>query len=106
MAQKGASLQSTNTDLIKHIESLRLSKNHLDRSIRHQEEEKEKLVHSIRILEDKMGRLDDALKKKNERKQELDRMLRETEQAYSKILESSQTLLHVLRRESQVLGDE
>jgi len=53
-----------------------------------------------------MGRLDDALKKKNERKQELDRMLRETEQAYSKILESSQTLLHVLRRESQVLGDE
>lgn len=64
MAQKGATLQTTNTDLVKHIENIRLRKSNIDRTIKQQEEEREKLIHSIQILQDKMGRIDESLSKK------------------------------------------
>ena len=41
----------------------------------------------------------DSLRKKIEIRNSYDRTIQETEGAYIKILESSQTLLHVLKRE-------
>jgi Sjoegren syndrome nuclear autoantigen 1 len=43
--------------------------------------------------------LSDALIKKYEAREEFDRTISETEQAFMKIIESSQTLLHVLKKE-------
>ncbi len=42
--------------------------------------------------------------KKYEARDEFDRTILETEQAFMRILESSQTLLHVLKKEDQQLA--
>ena len=44
--------------------------------------------------------MDESLAQKAQTKAEFDATIQETEAAYAKILESSQTLLHVLKRES------
>ena len=46
----------------------------------------------------------EALVKKYEAQEEFDRTIQETEQAFMKILESSQTLLHVLKKEDSTLN--
>ena len=43
------------------------------------------------------------LEKKYEARDEFDRAIHDTEQAYLKIIESSQTLLHVVKKEDQAL---
>jgi len=86
-----------------------------------QEEDKAKIQNDLRILTEKLNRLNESLQRKVQAKQEYEKTLQETEAAYNKvrqkkttvvtsknfwhcmflqILESSQTLLHVLKRES------
>ncbi|KAL3157594.1 Sjoegren syndrome nuclear autoantigen 1 [Trebouxia sp. C0010 RCD-2024] len=72
MAAQGAALQSHNNELVKCIEDLREKREEVQKQIRDEEAEKSKLQQD----------------------------LQETEGAYIKILESSQTLLTVLKRES------
>jgi len=45
-------------------------------------------------------RINESLAQEAQTKADYDKTIRETEAAYTKILESSQTLLHVLRRET------
>ncbi len=53
---------------------------------------------------DRLTRVDEMLSRKTQARDEYDRTIQETEAAYMKILESSQTLLHVLKRESTQLS--
>jgi len=53
----------------------------------------------IASLTERLSLMSDALVKKYEAREEFDRTISETEQAFMKILESSQTLLHVLKKE-------
>lgn len=57
----------------------------------------------IASLTERLNQLTDALVKKYEARDEFDRTITETEQAFLKILESSQTLLHVLKKEDSQL---
>ena len=57
----------------------------------------------IAALTERLNNLSDALIKKYEAREEFDRTIGETEQAFMKILESSQTLLHVLKKEDTQL---
>ena len=63
------------------------------------EEEKSLIESEIASLTERLSGLNDALLKKYEAREEFDRTISETEQAFMKILESSQTLLHVLKKE-------
>ncbi|EFC40325.1 hypothetical protein NAEGRDRAFT_71898 [Naegleria gruberi] len=100
----GASLQTTNNQLVKCIEELRLRRDEVTRQIIKEEEEKNRIQNELRVLSEKLNRLNDGLSRKLQAKQEYERTLQETEAAYNKILESSQTLLHVLKRESASLS--
>jgi len=55
-------------------------------------------------LTERLQVLTEALVKKYEAQEEFDRTIQETEQAFMKILESSQTLLHVLKKEDSTLN--
>jgi sjoegren syndrome nuclear autoantigen 1 len=83
MASQGASLQNYNNELVKCIEDLREKREDINKQILKDEEEKAKIQRDLSSLTD-----------------EYDRTIQETESAYMKILESSQTLLQVLKRES------
>jgi len=97
---EGASLQNYNNELVNCIEELREKREELNKSIAADEEEKAKIQNDLRILTERLARINDNLARKVSSRTEYDKTITETEAAYSKIMESSQTLLHVLKRES------
>ena len=62
-----------------------------------------KIQNDLRILTERLARINDNLARKITSRNEYDKTIQETEAAYLKILESSQTLLTVLKRESMGL---
>lgn len=112
MASQGATLQNYNAELVKCIEELREKREEVDRQIRVEEEDKSKVQREIAALTERLQKLNgmfffelflhykESLTRKTQARSEYDKTIQETEAAYMKILESSQTLLHVLKRES------
>jgi len=82
------------------IEDLREKREEVNRQILKEEEEKAKIQKDLSILTDRLQKLNESLTRKQQARNEYDKTIQETEAAYMKILESSQTLLHVLKRES------
>lgn len=96
-------MQKYNSDLVKYIENIRTSREDLHDEIIQDETEKSLIESEIQSLTERLNNLTDALMKKYEARDEFDRTITETEQAFMKILESSQTLLHVLKKEDSHL---
>jgi len=104
MTQQGAALQTYNNELVKCLEDLSEKREAISKEIMTEEEEKTKLENDMRIFAERLARINESLAKKIQVRNNYDRTIAETEHAYSKILESSQTLLTVLKKESQTLG--
>eukprot|EP00743_Colponemidia_sp_Colp-15_P000982 GILK01001085.1.p1 GENE.GILK01001085.1~~GILK01001085.1.p1 ORF type:complete len:131 (+),score=27.82 GILK01001085.1:58-393(+) len=100
MASQGATLQNYNNELVKCIEDLREKREEVNKQILKEEEEKAKIQKELAILTDRLSKINEGLARKTQARNEYDKTVQETEAAYMKILESSQTLLHVLKRES------
>merc|ERR1712167_202609 len=94
MAENGAALQSYNNELVKCIEDLCSKRDDVSREIRMDEQEKEKLEHDIAILHERLQKVVTNLARKTQIRDEYERTIAETEGAYSKILETSHTLLN------------
>mmetsp|Transcript_2016 Transcript_2016/g.2893 ORF Transcript_2016/g.2893 Transcript_2016/m.2893 type:complete len:112 (-) Transcript_2016:17-352(-) len=105
MSQQGVSLQSTNTQLVQCIEELRIRRQDLMTTMSKEQAERTKIEENLKILREKLQRIDHRLSNKREARDLYEKTLRDTEAAYSKIVESSQTLLHVVKRESQTLHE-
>ncbi|KAF6775378.1 Sjoegren syndrome nuclear autoantigen [Paragonimus kellicotti] len=101
MAHQGAALQNYNNELVKCFEELCKRREDLQRQIQQDETERSKLQREINSLNEKLTTVNEALQKKLATRSEYDRTIAESEAAYMKILESSQTLLTVLKREGQ-----
>ncbi|XP_033331594.1 microtubule nucleation factor SSNA1 [Megalopta genalis] len=100
MSQHGAALQAYNQELVKCLEEMKTKRSELQAQIESQEEEKNNLQREIEKLSHKLTRLNDTLSKRIVVRNEYDRTISDTETAYIKILESSQLLLNMLKRES------
>ncbi|XP_059405765.1 microtubule nucleation factor SSNA1-like [Carassius carassius] len=100
MTQQGAALQTYNNELVKCIEELCSKREELNRLIQQEEAEKSRLQHDIRVLTEKLSRVNESLARRLAARADFDRTIAETEAAYMKILESSQTLLSVLKKET------
>merc|ERR1711966_397311 len=90
-----------NTDLQRCLDELQAKKGKIaadmesERALRaHHEEE-------LRQLTEKLSRINDSLGRKVSARNEYDTTIQETEAAYLKILESSQTLDHVMKRQGK-----
>ena len=102
-SDKKTSPQNYIIDMIKRIENLREKREDMNRHISKQELDKKELERQLSVLTDKMNKLNSELTKNIVLRNEYNRTIQETEGAYMKILESSQTLLHVLNRETNSL---
>ena len=58
----------------------------------------------MRALSERLDVLQSSLNKKLHTRNEYDKTINETQSAFNKILESSQTLLHVLKKEGAQLN--
>ncbi|NXT18453.1 SSNA1 protein, partial [Syrrhaptes paradoxus] len=99
MTQQEIVLQGYNNELVKCIENLCMQKEELNKQIQQEEEEKNKLQREIQVLNEQLERVCENLAQKVASRNELDKILAETEAAYMKILDSSRTLLNVLKKE-------
>ncbi|GMH75503.1 hypothetical protein TL16_g06781 [Triparma laevis f. inornata] len=79
---------------------LREKREEVNKHILKEEEEKAKIQKDLSILTDRLSQINESLARKAQARNEYDKTIQETEAAYMKILESSQTLLHVLKRET------
>ena len=109
MAGQGASLQNYNNQLVSHLESLKEQRAEVEKQIQNEMIEKSQIEKQIALLTEKLSILNgniytDSIHKKMEKRDNYEKTIQETEGAYIKILESSQTLLHVLKRESMNLS--
>ena len=68
------------------------------------EEEKAKIQSDLAVLNKRIAQLNDSITRKLSSRNEYERTIQETEAAYLKILEGSQTLLTVLKLESDSLA--
>ncbi|XP_035742985.1 Sjoegren syndrome nuclear autoantigen 1 homolog isoform X1 [Vespa mandarinia] len=107
MSQHGAALQTYNQELVKFflklfqgLEEMKLRRAELQTQIEAQEEEKNNLQREIEKMSHKLTRLNDSLAKRVAVRNEYDRTIADTETAYMKILESSQLLLNMIKREA------
>lgn len=82
------------------IEELCQKREELCRQIQQEEDEKQRLQNEVRQLTEKLARVNENLARKIASRNEFDQTIAETEAAYLKILESSQTLLNVLKKEA------
>ncbi|KAG1674975.1 hypothetical protein FOA52_014770 [Chlamydomonas sp. UWO 241] len=100
MAAQGAALQNHNNELVKCIDDLRDKREEILKQLRDDEAEKGKIQADLQTLTKRLAQVNDSIARKTETKVEYDKVIMETEAAYLKILESSQTLLTVLKREA------
>eukprot|EP01059_Diplonema_ambulator_P023728 TRINITY_DN392_c0_g1_i3.p1 TRINITY_DN392_c0_g1~~TRINITY_DN392_c0_g1_i3.p1 ORF type:complete len:114 (+),score=46.55 TRINITY_DN392_c0_g1_i3:60-401(+) len=105
MTESTSMMQNTHQELITHIDNMKEKRAELDRFIHKEEEEKARIVNDLRILNERLARVDEGLARKYAARQEYDKTIAETENAFSKIIDSSRTLLHVLKRESTTLSN-
>merc|ERR1711934_872296 len=104
LAMSAAGLQNNNNELVRCIEDLKEKREEVHRQINKDEEEKSKVQNDLQVLTKRLSQLQAESERKRANLQEYDRTVQETEAAYMKILESSQTLLHVLKRETVSLS--
>ncbi|KAF5927100.1 microtubule nucleation factor SSNA1 [Diceros bicornis minor] len=100
MTEQGAAMQDYNNQLIKGMEVLCQRRNKLCRQIQKEEKEKQRLHNQLRRLTEKLALVNENLACKIASYKELDRTITESEAAFFKILESSQALLSVVKREA------
>ena len=82
---------------------MRCGRDDIHEEIAKDEEEKSYLETEVQQLTERLNQLNYELTKKYEAREEFDKTIQETEQAFLKIIESSQTLLHVVKKEDQSL---
>ena len=95
-----SSIAGYSNDLVACLEDLRVKREELNRSIMRDEEEKARIQKDLTALTERLGNLNASLARGINTRNEFDAAIGETEGAYMKILESSQTLLTVLKREA------
>ncbi|XP_011691025.1 PREDICTED: Sjoegren syndrome nuclear autoantigen 1 homolog isoform X1 [Wasmannia auropunctata] len=100
MSQHGAALQTYNQELVKCLEEMKLRRSELQAQIESQDEEKNNLHREIEKMSCKLTQLNDSLAKRIAVRNEYDRTIADTEAAYVKILESSQLLLNMIKKEA------
>ena len=102
MSHVGADMQQTSNELVAIIEELKEKRNELDRSIQKEEEEKARIVAEMKILSERLSRIDDSLNHKQSTMAEFDSTIESTSAQFSKILDSSRLLLQSVKSEALV----
>ena len=100
---QAASLQNYNSELVKSLEGIRERRENLLIDMKKDTEEKNEIIQTIEKLSQELEELNATLIQKEEIKNEYDKIISNTEMAYYKLLEGSQTLLAILKRDEAAL---
>ena len=96
-------LNNTNSELVNMMDRIIKQKNEIQSEIDQQEDEKRQIEEQMRVLSERLDAINASLQKKYMTRDDYDKTIKETSSAFNKILESSQTLLTVLKKEGAQL---
>merc|ERR1712028_289018 len=99
MADATDTLNGYSAELKKCQEELEAKYAAIKSEINQETQNKSKTQNDLRTLTEQLSRINDSLGRKVSARNEYDTTIQETEAAYLKILESSQTLDHVMKRQ-------
>ena len=100
---QAASLQNYNSELVKSLEGIRERRENLLIDMKKDTENKNEIEQTLEKLSQDLEELNANLIEKEEIKNEYDKVISNTELAYYKLLEGSQTLLAILQRDEASL---
>ena len=100
---QAASLQNYNTELVKSLEGIRERRENLLIDMKKDNDEKMEINQNMDKLSQELEELNMNLQYKENLKKEFDKVISNTEKAYYKLLEGSQTLLAILQRDEASL---
>jgi len=104
MADEGAALQTYNTEMVTCLADLRKKRKEINTEIDRSEKEKSDIKKQLSNLTDRMSVLNEILGRQVQTRNQYDKTIQQTEGAYMKILENSQSLLQLLKNESVSLA--
>ena len=100
---QAASLQNYNTELVKSLEGIRERRENLLIDMKKDNDEKMEITQNMEKLSQELEELNMTLQYKENLKKEFDKVISNTEKAYFKLLDGSQTLLAILKRDEAAL---
>jgi len=101
--KQGAALQQYNNELVKCLDELTRRRRALQNEIDRDETEKQKLESEVAAARERLEVVDNRLTLKTARMENYDKAIVKSEAAYLQILESSQVLLSVVKKETKEL---
>lgn len=102
-AKQGAALHNFNNELVKCLEDLCEKRAKLKMDISQEEKEKANLESEIKMLQDNLEQVRGRLNQKMKILNQYEQTIQQTQDDYTKIVESSQILLSVVKKEAQGL---
>ena len=103
MSQQGAALQTYNNELVRCLDDLRAKRDAIRKEMEAEEADKRRLEEDAARLRMRLDAVNRSLAEKGETRAGYDRAIAECESAYAKIVESSQVLLNVVRKDARAL---
>ncbi|KAI5059179.1 hypothetical protein GOP47_0025498 [Adiantum capillus-veneris] len=100
LAAKGDAMQTCGSELTRRMDELRQKRDELGKALEKEEAEKASIQKDLLALTRRLAEIDASLSRKQAYSSEYEKTIEEVEAAYSIIMESSQTLLHVLKMET------
>jgi len=100
---RGSSLQEYNAELVSCIDDLRDRREELNRDLLHEEEHRAQVQQDLATLMNRLATINESLSQKIHARNQYDRTIQETEGAFMKILENSESLLQTLKKETKEL---
>ena len=99
MSNEGSDFQLYKNELVMCSEEMCTKREEIHIQIIVEEEEKNKIQANIRTLVERLTKVTESLSKKYAVQNDYDKTIAESETAYLKIIESSQTIVHASRKE-------
>ncbi|KAL5039943.1 Sjoegren syndrome nuclear autoantigen 1 [Batrachochytrium dendrobatidis] len=102
---RASNLQTCNNEIVKALELAYERREHLQKDCNEHESKCQELHSLIQQLQEDLTLAQNALSKSLDKKAKYDKLIKETEMAYSTLVDSSQTLLDIVHQETQSLDE-
>ena len=104
MAEQGAAIQSYNNEVVRGLQQLEQQRRQLQAQIDEDERERLELEAQRKAVEAKLCSVNAALQDKLDKREKYDKAIQESRKAHQSIMESSQVLLNVVKKDLKELN--
>lgn len=103
MSNHGEMLQTFNSELEKSLESIKERRSNVYNEIAREEQHRNEIEQQIIKIKNELFTIDQVLENKYELKNEYEKVIYNSDTAFTKILENSKTLLTIIKKDQNII---